>query len=380
MRIGRTSSLLLLGLVVGFGAACLLEPHLPEARSGDDAGGASAVAEREAGTTQGLAADAPLTESWRARVFEECSKSVVFISSIAIRQSFFSMDVFEVPQGNGSGFVWDEKGHIVTNFHVIQGARKLTVVFDGNRAFPARVVYSVPDKDIAILRVEAPAEVLHPVRLGVSENLRVGHDALAIGNPFGLDRSLSSGIVSALGREIRSPSGRTIVDVIQTDAAINPGNSGGPLLNGRGEVIGVTTAIVSKSGSSAGIGFAVPIDTVQRVVDQVLRHGRVIRPGLGVYLFRDELARRWGIRRGVIIRRVAPDSPAAAAGLRPAKIYRSGEVELGDIILGVEGTRVDDAEDLRNVLEKFEVGQTVEVRLLRQRKEVTAKVELVALD
>jgi S1-C subfamily serine protease len=285
-----------------------------------------------------------------------------------------------VPQGTGSGFVWDKKGHIVTNYHVIEGADLISVSFDSKTALRARVVGTSPDKDLAVLKIEAPPDTLHPIRLGRSGALQVGMEALAIGNPFGLDHSLTRGIISATGREIRASTGRVIENVLQTDAAINPGNSGGPLLNSRGDLIGVNTAIVSRSGSSSGIGFAVPVSTVRRVVPQLIQFGKVVRPALGVYLFGDEIARQWGIRKGVVIRHVVPGSSAAKAGLEGAKIYNTGEVELGDIIVHVADKEVVDTDDLLNELERHRVGDEVEVGIQRGSEVRKVKVRLQDLE
>jgi S1-C subfamily serine protease len=311
-----------------------------------------------------------------AEIFELVSPSVVYISNDAVHRDWFSRDVFRVPQGTGSGFVWDNKGHIVTNNHVIEGADLVSVSFDSKKLYRAHVVGTAPDKDLAVLRVDAPAEFLRPITLGHGDSLRVGMEALAIGNPFGLDHSLTRGIISALDRELMAPNGRVIDGVVQTDAAINPGNSGGPLLNSRGELIGVNTAIVSKSGMNAGIGFAVPVSTVRRVVPQLIEHGRVTRPGLGVYLFSDDVARQWGIRKGVIVRQVVPGSAAERSGLQGARIHRSGEVELGDIIVSVAGREVENMNDLLNELERHQVGDEVEIGVRRGRSEASVRVRL----
>ncbi|HLU48021.1 MAG TPA: trypsin-like peptidase domain-containing protein [Planctomycetota bacterium] len=313
-------------------------------------------------------------------VFEQASPSVVFISNLAIRRSFFSLDLEEIPQGQGSGFMWDKKGHIVTNFHVIAGARGIVVTLPDHTSWRATVVGVARDKDLAVIRIDAPEDKLRPLPLGRSETLKVGMTTLAIGNPFGLDNSLTTGVVSAIGREMRSVSGRTITDVIQTDAAINPGNSGGPLLDRQGRVIGVNTAIVSRSGSSAGIGFAVPIDTVRRVVDQLIRYGRVIRPGLGVECLPDDSARRVGVERGVMIRRVVPGSGADAAGLRGIRYFQDGTIAFGDVILKIGDEDIHNANHLLNVLERHEVGDKVTVTYVRGSEVQTAKVVLQAID
>ncbi len=308
-------------------------------------------------------------------VFQNTSLSVVFITNKALRRDFFSMNVFEVPQGSGSGFVWDAKGHIVTNFHVVQGASALSVTLYDNTTYDAELVGQEPSKDIAIVRIDAPRSKLHPVVVGSSEGLRVGQKVIAIGNPFGLDQTLTTGVVSALGREIKSVSNRTIQGVIQTDAAINPGNSGGPLLNSRGELIGINTAIYSTSGSSAGIGFAVPVNIVRRVVPQLIEFGKVIRPGLGVEIVQDYIAQRWGVE-GAVVAYVQRGSAAYRAGLKGLSENMWGEYRLGDIITGINNQPVKNFDDLGNELEKYQVGDVVEVNVLRGKSKTTIKVTL----
>ncbi len=306
-------------------------------------------------------------------VFEKASQSVVFITTAALQRDFWSMNLFEVPQGSGSGFVWDRQGNVVTNFHVIAGANSIQVVTSDGKEHKARVVGTDPDQDLAVLRIEAPADSLSPVRLGTSANLRVGQKVLAIGNPFGLDHTLTTGVVSALERTIQSMSERTIQGVIQTDAAINPGNSGGPLLDSGGRLIGVNTQILSPSGAFAGVGFAVPVDTVNRIVPQLVAYGKVIQPGLGVIFYSDPIARRWDID-GVIIRRVSPGSAADEAGLRGSRETRSGEVMLGDIITAVDGKKVSTLNELRDILDRHKVGDRVTVGILRD--EAPGKVDV----
>jgi S1-C subfamily serine protease len=310
------------------------------------------------------AADLTPDEVSTISVFEKASQSVVFITTAALRRDFWSMNLFEVPQGSGSGFVWDRQGHIVTNFHVIAGANSIQVVTSDGKEHKARVVGTDPDQDLAVLRIEAPADSLSPVRIGTSANLRVGQKVLAIGNPFGLDHTLTTGVVSALQRTIQSLSERTIQGVIQTDAAINPGNSGGPLLDSGGRLIGVNTQILSPSGAFAGVSFAVPVDTVNRIVPQLVAYGKVIRPGLGVIFYSDPIARRWNID-GVVIRRVSRGSAAEEAGLRGSRETSSGEVMLGDILTGVDGKKVSTLDELRDILDLHKVGDKVTVEILR---------------
>ena len=315
-------------------------------------------------------------EEHLVKLFEKASRSVVFITNAAIKRSFFFNTSREVSQGSGSGFVWDKKGHIVTNYHVIAGADSIIVSFDSKTSYRASVVGVAMDKDLAVLKVDVPAASLYPLSVGRSDSLKVGMMALAIGNPFGLDRSLSKGIISALGREFRSLTGRTITSAIQTDAAINPGNSGGPLLNSSGQLVGVNTTIISGSRSNSGVGFAIPVNTVSRVVDQLIRFGKVRRPALGVYNFSDEQARYLDVERGVAIRNVAKSSGAAEAGLRGIREVGNGRIALGDVILGVAGETVDDEDDLLNALEKFKSGDRVKVKILRDGKEKIVTVKL----
>ncbi|CUQ66590.1 Peptidase S1C, HtrA family [Candidatus Nitrospira inopinata] len=312
-------------------------------------------------------------------VFERASKSVVFIANTAIQRDFWSLDTFEVPQGAGSGFIWNKQGHIVTNFHVIYGANAIKVTLADRNEYQARVVGVDPDHDLAVLQIQAPDGSLEPLAIGTSNDLRVGQKVLAIGNPFGLDHTLTTGVVSALGRTIKSMTNRTIEGVIQTDAAINPGNSGGPLLDSAGRLIGVNTQIISPSGAYAGIGFAVPVDTVNRIVPELIKHGKRIRPGLGVSLVPDSMARRWGIK-GLIIGKVARGGSADRAGLRGVREAAGGRIELGDILVAVEGTPVETVDDLLDVLEKFKVGDRIKVDVIRNNKRTSVDVTLQAVN
>ncbi len=311
-------------------------------------------------------------------IFQKSSPAVVFIVNKALRRDFFSLDVFEVQQGSGSGFIWDNNGYIVTNYHVVQDGNAWSVTLSDNSTYDAELIGTEPSKDIAVVKINAPRAKLSPVAIGTSDDLRVGQKVIAIGNPFGLDQTLTTGVVSALGRQIKSGNNRTIDGVIQTDAAINPGNSGGPLLNSQGELIGINTAIYSTSGSNAGIGFAVPVNIVKRVVPQLIRYGKVIRPGLGVSIVDDSFARRWGIK-GVIIGRVQPGGASARAGLRGITQNRWGEVRLGDIIIGINGKPVSNFDELSNELERYQIGETVTVNILRGEQEMSVRVRLQEL-
>jgi S1-C subfamily serine protease len=323
-----------------------------------------------------VAAPTNLTPDEQAtiQVFETASKSVVFITTAALRRDFWSMNLFEVPQGSGSGFVWDRQGDIVTNYHVIAGANKVNVVTSDGKEYQATVIGADPDRDLAVLRIKAPAESLPPLSVGSSSNLHVGQKVLAIGNPFGLDHTLTTGVVSALGRTIRSMSDRTIEGVIQTDAAINPGNSGGPLLDSGGRLIGINTQIVSPSGAFAGVGFAVPVDTVNRVVPELIAHGKLVHPGIGFTYYPDPYAQRWGID-GIAIRRVYRGSAAEKAGLKGSQELASGEVILGDIITGLDGEAVHNIDDLKDILDRHKVGDKVTLEFVRD--EVKKKTTVI---
>ena len=298
-------------------------------------------------------------------VFRRSSPSVVFITSSVLQREFFSMNVQEIPQGSGSGFVWDRDGHIVTNFHVVENAQRLSVRLADGSDWEAKFVGATPDKDCAVLKIDAPADRLKPVTLGKSESLLVGQKVFAVGNPFGFDHSLTVGVVSALGRELTSPNNRTIRDVIQTDAAINPGNSGGPLLDSGARVIGVNTAIYTPSGGSAGIGFAVPIDVVARIVPQLIRTGKVERPVIGFNPVPDRVARDRGIDDGVAIYEVVEGSPADRAGLVGIERLDRRRFRWGDVIVAVDGKRVESLDDLLWAFEEAGVGKTVTLTVRR---------------
>ena len=311
-------------------------------------------------------------------IFRNAAPSVVYITSIAVRRNLFSLNVYEIPQGTGSGFIWDKQGRIVTNFHVISDASRLEVTLADRSSWKAVLVGAAPDRDLAVLQISAPADKLRPIALGESKDLLVGQKAFAIGNPFGLDQTLTTGIVSALGREITAVTGRTIHDVIQTDAAINPGNSGGPLLDSAGRLIGVNTAIYSPSGGSSGIGFAVPVGEVNRVVPQIISKGKLIRPGLGITLANRRLTEELGLE-GVMVLQVQPGSSAEKAGLRGTTQAREGLV-LGDVIVAVNGKEVKDYDSLRDELERHEVGESVTLSLMRDASTVEVGVTLEAMN
>ena len=323
--------------------------------------------------------DLSVEEQATIAVFDRAARSVVFIANTAMQRDPWSFNLFEVPQGSGTGFVWRRQGHIVTNYHVIYGADSITVTLADRTEIKAKVVGADPDHDIAVLQIQVPESALQPVTIGNSQALRVGQKVLAIGNPFGLDHTLTTGVVSALGRTIKSMSNRTIEGVIQTDAAINPGNSGGPLLDSAGRLIGVNTQIVSPSGAFAGIGFAVPVDTVNRIVPELIKHGKLIRPGLGISLVPDAMARRWGVK-GVIIGKVGRGSAAERVGLRGARETMGGRVELGDILVAVDGKPVETIDDLMDEMEKHKVGDQVTIEYTRGNRRLQASVTLQAVN
>mmetsp|Transcript_19593 Transcript_19593/g.32915 ORF Transcript_19593/g.32915 Transcript_19593/m.32915 type:complete len:461 (-) Transcript_19593:371-1753(-) len=309
-------------------------------------------------------------------LFKENTPSVVYVTNLAVRRDQFTLDIINYPQGTGSGFVWDADGHIVTNFHVIRGASNLQVTFQDQSVFPARVVGFDEDKDVAVLQTDAPKDTLKPIKFGKSESLQVGQSVYAIGNPFGLDHTLTTGIISGLNREIASSnSGRPIQNVIQTDAAINPGNSGGPLLNSSGSLIGINTAIYSGSGTSSGVGFAIPSDTVVGIVDQIIKFGRVTRPVIGISFAPDVSVEQLGLT-GVLVLDATPGGPASRAGVISTKRDQYGRLMLGDIITGINNEPIKNSSDLFRVLDKCKVGQQAELEVLRGEGAVKLQVTL----
>lgn len=314
------------------------------------------------GPTPTVAARGDLTqvEQTQIKLFEAASPAVVYITNLRV-QDDFSFDPTASPTGTGTGFVWDERGHVVTNYHVIADAQDLLVKLGDGSSWRAEVVGHHADKDLAVLRIQTDRP-LRPLALGRSTGLKVGQSVYAIGNPFGLDRTLTAGIVSAVGRQIEAINGRRIDNVVQTDAAINPGNSGGPLLDSAGRVIGVNTAIRARNGGWVGIGFAVPIDTVRRVVKQLIDHGKVIRPTLGVQLAPGHVVA--GDVEGVPILKVHPGSIGAKAGLR-GFIRRGGRAYLGDVVTAIGGQSVRRLDDLLNTLEERRPGDEVELTVYR---------------
>jgi 2-alkenal reductase len=309
-------------------------------------------------------------EKSNIELFQGAAPSVAYITTEQVR--FNPFEGRSVAQGAGSGFIWDRSGHVVTNFHVIEGASTVYVQLDAGEPLPARVIGAAPEYDIAVVRLRDVPPQLRPLPVGTSRNLRVGQAAYAIGNPFGLSRTLTSGIVSALERHLPTAQGREVRGVIQTDAAINPGNSGGPLLDSSGRLIGVTSAIISESGSSAGIGFAIPVDLVNRVVPQIIKDGRAQRPGIGIGAADERIAAQLGAP-GVVVIGLQRGSPAERAGLRPFD-PRTGQV--GDIIVAANGKPTPTLADLAAVLEDAGIGKEVTLHVVRgnAERDVTVRV------
>ena len=310
-------------------------------------------------------------------LFKNISPSVVYITSIAVQRDIFTFRALEIPRGTGSGFIWDENGYIVTNFHVIQNAQAADVTLADRSTWKAKLVGYEADKDLAVLKIDAPKRLLRPIVVGTSADLEVGQKVFAIGNPFGFDHTLTTGVISGLGREIESVTGRPIQGVIQTDAAINPGNSGGPLLDSSGRLIGINTAIVSPSGAYAGIGFAVPVDFVNRMVPQIIQYGKVIKPVLGINIAEDQMVRYLGAQ-GVLVLNVTPGGPADKAGLRPTRRDARGGILLGDLIVSIDENPVGENKDLFRILDSHNIGDTVKLRVRRSDGEVEFNVTLQA--
>ncbi len=318
-------------------------------------------------------------EKTNIKIFENAKDSVVYISTSQTMVDPWSMSVFNVPRGTGSGFVWDKAGHIVTNFHVIEGATEAKVRLSNGFYYDAFLVGADKSHDLAVLKIKpALSAILKPILIGSAKDLKVGQIVYAIGNPFGLDWTMTMGIISALDRYLDEGNGVKIKHVIQTDAAINPGNSGGPLLDSAGRVIGVNTAIYSPSGTSAGIGFAIPIDTVNRVVSQLIAYGKYVPPSLGIESddrINKILDQRYGIK-GVAVLAIAPGSGAFKANLRPAKFYPDGSIVFGDIILKIDGKRVESFQELEEILDEYRIGDEAVLEILRGDKKITVKITL----
>jgi S1-C subfamily serine protease len=333
-------------------------------------GGAAAQTARTDAAPRPVAPRGPLAADEQANidVFRRLSPSVVHITTLEVGRDLFSRDLQQVPRGTGSGFVWDTAGHIVTNFHVIQEGNAARVTLADQSTWRAILVGAFADRDLAVLKIDAPRDKLAPIPVGSSRDLQVGQKVLAIGNPFGLDQTLTTGIVSALNREIESFNQRTIRGVVQTDAAINPGNSGGPLLDSAGRLIGVNTQIASPSGASAGIGFAIPVDEVNRIVPRLIRDGRISRPALGITAAGEGLQRALRLPDGVALVRINPGGPAARAGLQAFARAADGSIVAGDVITAINDEPVRNLDDMLTVLERHGSGESVTLTLWRAGK------------
>jgi S1-C subfamily serine protease len=364
--------------------ACAGSESPSPARPSDPAPAAKATTSPEPSSP--VAAVPPLSERARTEdeqntiaVFRAAAPATVFVTQNQLVLDRYSLRATETPTGAGSGFIWDEQGHVVTNYHVVAGARSLTVTLHDQSVWPAQLVGGDPRKDVAVLKIEAPESALVPVaRPPEGYELEVGQKTLAIGNPFGLDHTLTTGVVSALGREIVGYGNVTIKGMIQTDASINPGNSGGPLLDSGGRLIGMNTMIFSQAGQSAGIGFAVPHQTVDRVVTQIITTGKVTQVGIGISALEDAIARRAGID-GVAVLEVLPGTPAAKAGLRGLTMTPRG-ARVGDVIVAVDGAEIDDYDDLYNALDPRKPGEKVKLGILREGQKVEVEVPLVVVN
>jgi S1-C subfamily serine protease len=311
-------------------------------------------------------------------VYKKASPSVVHVTRLGARRNRLTLDLQQIPEGTGSGFVWDDKGHVVTNNHVVEGVSfGISVTLPDHSSYPAQVIDAMPDRDLAVLWIGAPKDKLRPIAVGSSHDLKVGQSAYAIGNPFGLDHSLTTGVVSALNRVIQTEQGKRISHVIQTSTAINPGNSGGPLLDGDGRLIGITSAIFSPSGAWAGVGFAIPVDEVNEAVSAAISKPRPLRAALGVTLAPPELAKQLGAK-GLLILDVLPGSAAAKAGLRPTRRNEDGDIQMGDVIVAVSGKTVRTLEDIHKALAKYHVGDQVPLTIVRDGRRQTVDVQLGA--
>ncbi|PHR98344.1 MAG: 2-alkenal reductase [Blastopirellula sp.] len=318
-------------------------------------------------------------------LFNRSANSVVYITTSRLARSYSSANLLEIPSGTGTGFVWDDQGHIVTNYHVIkdvdQGSGRALVTFADQEVYQASIIGVSPENDLAVLKVNnLGSRKLSPIMIGASANLQVGQKVFAIGNPFGFDHTLTTGVISGLGRTIKGENGQKIGNLIQTDAAINPGNSGGPLLDSSGLLIGVNTAIFSPTGAYAGIGFAIPVDNVNLVATQLLRHGRIVRPYLGIGMAPPTVATQLQVQ-GVLIFDLIDNSAADKAGLRPTRTDKNQNIVLGDLILEISGAKIKSQTDVVQQLSKHQVGDTITIKILRglrtkEAKEMEIEVEL----
>jgi len=311
-------------------------------------------------------------------IYRTLSPGVVNVHSTSYARDFFGF--VEPQEGSGSGSIIDQDGDILTNYHVIEGAQKVAVSFGGQKNYAAKVVGGDPDTDLAVIKlIEMPKEALTIVPLGDSDKLEVGQKVLAIGNPFGLDRTLTTGVISGLQRPIRARNGRPIEGAIQTDASINPGNSGGPLLDSHGRMIGINSQILSPTGASAGVGFAVPVNIAKRIVPELVRSGEIRRPKLGITTRDVETLKNQvelPVSDGVLIWQVAPGGPAANAGLRGLTQTENGDVEIGDVIVGIDNEKVENTDGLYRILNKHALGEQVQVQIVRNARRTSVPVRL----
>ncbi len=340
------------------------------------AGSAAARAQAEPAMPRAFTAD----EQNTIDIVKRTKHSVVFITNMQYISNFFFQSDQPVARGSGSGFVWDDKGHIVTNFHVIEDGVKFMVTLPDQKQVEAKLIGREPAKDIAVLELGEKLSGLQPVQVGSSRNLLVGQKVIAIGNPFGFDHTVTTGIVSALGRSMPGAGGITIRDMIQTDASINPGNSGGPLLDSSGELIGMNTMIISPSGTSSGVGFALPVDTIKKIVPEIIQFGKVTHPGIGGLTFlNDEYAQSAGVE-GAVIRDVPRTSQAYELGLRGLARDTFGRLYIRDIITAIEGTKIKSYSDLFDALDNYKIGNTVTLTVERDGKSRQVRIRLVGID
>lgn len=313
-------------------------------------------------------------------IFQKSAPNVVFVHRITTVVNGYS-ERLDVPDGAGSGILWDTQGHIVTNFHVVKGTNKISVTIN-EMTVPAKVVGVEPRKDLAVLKIQSPKALEKiknstPFELVKIPDLLVGQKTIAIGNPYGLDHTLTTGVISALGRQVPGVGGVTIRDMIQTDAPVNPGNSGGPLLDSSGRLIGLNTMIYSSSGASAGIGFAVPADEIERIVSQIIKYGRVVLAGIGIQRVEPNIAQRLGIKKGILIAKVIRNTPASAAGLRGTYRNDWGHITMGDVIIALNGHPVKNYDQLYNLLTKVKVGEDIHLGVLREGKRLNFKIKTI---
>jgi S1-C subfamily serine protease len=318
-----------------------------------------------------------LTEKSNIEIFQQSSPSVVYITTLEDTLNLWTRDITRIPRGTGSGFIWDRQGHIITNYHVLQGASAVRIRLSDQRTFNATLIGASPEHDLAVLRIPMTTHMPKPLSIGTSHDLQVGQITYAIGNPFGLDQTLTTGVVSALNRSLRNNYGSSIEDLIQTDAAINPGNSGGPLLDSAGRLIGINTAMFSLSGTYAGIGFAVPVDTVNRIVPQIIKEGHYQRPKLGITInesLNKEITKELGIS-GVAVIEVQPDSAAERSGLNGV-VIKNNTIISGDVIVGIDQHKVENTKMLLFTLEKYHIGDRVKLKIMRNKQEVVIPLVL----